>query len=106
MAVGMKHGRIFLMVVLESIMLAILGGAVGLVVGAASIAFLGRVGVNLSYASETLATWGSSAIIYPHLPLVEYPKLLLLVIVVAVLSAIYPAIRAVKVNPVKAIRTY
>ncbi len=106
MAVGMKHGRIFLMVVLESIMLAILGGAVGLVVGVASVAFLGRVGIDLSYASETLATWGSSAIIYPHLPLAEYPKLLLLVIVVAVLSAIYPAIKAVKINPVKAIRTY
>ncbi len=106
MAVGMKHGRIFAMIVLETVLLAISGGIIGMGLGAASIAYLGRTGIDLSIVSKGLASFGASEILYPQMALAEYPKLLLLVIVVAVLSAIYPAIKAVKINPVKAIRTY
>lgn len=106
MAVGMKRGKIFLMVVLETVVLAIVGGVVGMAIGSASVAFLGRVGIDLSMASEALARFGTSEVVYPQMPVGEYPRLALLVIVVAVLSAIYPAIKAVKVNPVTAIRTY
>lgn len=106
MAVGMKHGRIFAMIVLETVLLAISGAIIGMGLGAASIAYLGRTGIDLSIVSKGLASFGASEILYPQMALVEYPKLAVLVLVVAVLSAIYPAIKAVKINPVKAIRTY
>ncbi len=106
MAVGMTHGRIFLLVVLESVLLAMSGGLAGIIVGAGSIALLERTGINLAIVSKGLASFGISEVLYPSMPLAEYPKLVALVVAVAVLSAIYPAIKAVKVNPVKAIRTY
>jgi putative ABC transport system permease protein len=106
MAVGMTHGRIFLLVVLESVLLAMSGGLTGILIGAGSIALLERTGINLAVVSKGLASFGISEVLYPSMPLAEYPKLVALVVAVAVLSAIYPAIRAVKVNPVKAIRTY
>jgi len=105
-AVGMNHRRIFAMVVIETILLSVSGGVAGMALGAASIALLGRVGINLAVVSRALASFGVSEILYPRMPLVQYPRLAILVVGVALLSAIYPAIRAVRVDPVTAIRTY
>jgi putative ABC transport system permease protein len=105
-AVGMNHRRIFAMVVVETVLLSICGAIGGMLLGATSIAVLGRTGINLSIVSRALASFGVSEILYPTMPFVQYPRLAALVVGVAVLSAVYPAIKAVKVDPVTAIRTY
>ena len=104
-ALGMSHGRIFLMIVLETVFLAITGGLVGMILSYASIEILYRTGINLSIVSKGLAAFGSSEILRPILPWQAYPMIGAFVIVTAIIAAIYPAIKAIKLNPVEAIRT-
>jgi ABC-type lipoprotein release transport system permease subunit len=105
-SVGMNHRRIFAMVVVETLLLSITGAIIGMGLGAISITILGRIGINLSVVSKALASFGVSEILYPQMPFAQYPRLAILVIVISILSAIYPAIRAIRVNPVTAIMTY
>ena len=104
-ALGMSHGRIFLMIVLETVFLAVTGGIVGMILSYASIEILYRTGINLSIVSKGLAAFGSSEILRPILPWQAYPMIGAFVIVTAIIAAIYPAIKAIKLNPVEAIRT-
>lgn len=104
-ALGMSHGRIFLMIVLETVFLAVTGGVVGMILSYASIEILYRTGINLSIVSKGLAAFGSSEILRPILPWQAYPIIGAFVIVTAIIAAIYPAIKAIKLNPVEAIRT-
>jgi ABC-type lipoprotein release transport system permease subunit len=104
-ALGMSHGRIFLMIVLETVFLAITGGVVGMILSYASIEILYRTGINLSIVSKGLAAFGSSEILRPILPWQAYPIIGAFVVITAIIAAIYPAIKAIKLNPVEAIRT-
>lgn len=106
MALGMKGIRIFSMIVLETIFLSVMGGLLGILIGAVTIEILSHTGIDLSLFAEGLAAFGTSEILYPVLPFSEYPKVVTLVIVTALVAAIYPGVKAVKLNPVQAIRTY
>jgi ABC-type lipoprotein release transport system permease subunit len=44
--------------------------------------------------------------LYPSLPARDYPLIAVLVIVSALVASVYPGIRAVRLSPVAAIRTY
>lgn len=104
-ALGMNHGRIFLMIVFETVFLAITGGLVGMILSYVSIEILYRTGINLSIVSKGLAAFGSSEILRPVLPCQAYPIIGAFVVVTAIIASIYPAIKAIKLNPVEAIRT-
>lgn len=106
MALGMKGGRIFAMIVLETIILTIIGGALGVAITLPTIAILEKTGLDLSVVSEGLEAFGLGAIIYPTLPAIEYVKMTILVAATALIASIYPGIKAVRMNPVEAIRTY
>lgn len=106
MAVGMKRLRIFTLIIFETILLSITGGIIGMILGAASIAITARKGINLSLFSQGLSSYGISSHLFPGLPGEFYPMLFVMIIITAVLSAVYPAIKAVRLNPASAIRTY
>jgi len=105
-ALGMNHARIFAMILLETIFLSSIGGALGILLGAGTVAVLARTGLDLSIVEAGLAAFGASSILYPSLPLYEYFIIAALVIAAAMIAAIYPAIKAMRLNPVAAIRTY
>jgi len=46
------------------------------------------------------------SVIYPVMPFAEYPWVVLLVIVTAMVASLYPGWRAMRLDPVRAIRTY
>lgn len=104
MAIGMSRIRVFTMVVLETVFLSLIGGPLGLLVAYLTILWTGRHGIDISIFSEGLATYGFSSIVYPELDTGYYLPLTLMTVLTAVLSAIYPAIRAVRLNPAEAIR--
>lgn len=104
MAIGMNRLRIFAMVMLETIWLALVGGPLGLLLGHATIRYFGTHGVNLSQYSEALSMYGFSNVIYFQLDQKYYWPVLLMTIGVAVVSAVYPAIKAVSLEPTQAIR--
>ncbi|MFM2190053.1 MAG: Macrolide export ATP-binding/permease protein MacB, partial [Bacteroidota bacterium] len=104
MAIGMNRLRVFTMVMLETIWLAIVGGPLGLLLGHATITYFGTHGVNLSQYSEALSMYGFSNIIYFQLDQKFYWPVLLMTVGVAVISAVYPAFKAVRLEPTQAIR--
>lgn len=104
MAIGMSKMRIFFMIILETIYLALIGGPLGLLIGYLTIVWTGKIGIDISIFSEGLSSWGFSSIVYPEIESRYYLTLTLMTLFTAILSAIYPAIRALRLKPSEAIR--
>jgi putative ABC transport system permease protein len=98
-AIGMNKTRIFTMIMLETIFLSMCGGLTGIATGFITVRFLAEKGIDFSAFADALATFGMEAIIYPDLSQEYYLNLVLLVLFTAIAASIYPAIKAVKVNP-------
>jgi putative ABC transport system permease protein len=103
MAVGMNKLRVFLMVMVETIFLSVVGAPLGLLVGWLTILYFQHVGVDLSNYSEGLEAFGYSSILYPYVEPDAYITVTIGVVVTAIIGAIYPAWKAVKLNPVEAL---
>jgi ABC-type antimicrobial peptide transport system permease subunit len=106
MAVGMKRIRVFLLILIETFILSIFGGLIGMGLGAITVWYLSDKGIDLSIFAEGLNAWGMPAQMYPMLPLYFYFVLAVMIIVTAIIAAIYPSIKTVKLRPAEAIRTY
>lgn len=102
MAVGMSKLRLFGMILMETIFLSMVGGPIGLFVAWLTIRFFGHRGLNLSGAAY--GEMGFGKIIYPHLDLATYLSVTGMVLIMAVLASTYPAWKALRLNPVEAIR--
>ena len=104
MAIGMNKLKVFTMIVLETIMLVAVGAPVGVLLGTLTIAFLGHRGIDLSAFSDTLKMYGMSDTIYFQVEPVVYLQMAIAVSVTALLASIYPALKAIRLRPVEAIR--
>ena len=105
MAIGMSKSRIFKMIMLETVMLALVGAAIGELLSMFFINYYGSVGVDVSSLAEGLESVGYSAISYPELEAIRYVYMTIMVLITGIVASIYPAIKALKLHPVEAIRT-
>jgi putative ABC transport system permease protein len=105
-AVGMKKGKVFVMILLETIMLSLTGGLCGMVLGGATILLLGRTGIDFSMFASSMGSFGASTLLRPFLPLTMYMDLVAMIILAASVASTLPAWKAVHLNPSQAIRTY
>ena len=85
-------------------MLALVGGPLGILIGYLTIEYFQIDGIDFSRFSEGLREFGVNAIIRPVVQESEYFMLAGIIIVTAIIGAIYPAIKAVNLKPVDAIR--
>jgi ABC-type lipoprotein release transport system permease subunit len=104
MAVGMNRRKVFLMIMLETIFLSLVGTVAGIIISAVTIHYTGISGINFSKWAEGYEAWGYSALVYPSLYIDFYIGMTVLVIITAIISSIYPARKALKFNPAVAIR--
>lgn len=105
MAIGMNRKRVYLMVLEETVMLSLLGGIIGVAISYILISILSVVGIDLSSLSEGLNAMGYSSIIYPYIDLKSYLEVAIMVIFTGIFAALYPAWKAVKLNPAEAVRS-
>ena len=105
-AIGMKKGRIFFMILLETILLSLTGGLFGTIIGVLTIAYFGRAGIDLTFVSTGLESWGMAAVLYPFLPAAMYIVLTIMILIAANIAALLPAWKATHLVPSEAIRTY
>ena len=94
-----------MMIMLETIFLALVGAVLGELLSMFFIYHFGKVGIDLSSMAEGMESVGYSAITYPMLEGYRYAQITLLVIVTGVLASVYPAFKALKLHPAEAIRS-
>jgi len=105
MAIGLNKKKLFIVIMLETIFLSLVGAIVGELISMLLIRYFGVVGIDLSSMQQGLESVGYSAITYPTLEFIRYIQITIMVIITGILASIYPALKALKLNPAEAIRT-
>ncbi|MEA1877790.1 MAG: FtsX-like permease family protein [Bacteroidota bacterium] len=106
MAVGMSKLRVFSMIILESVLLCLTGAAAGISISVLLIEIFSSKGIDMTaFAQEGFEAMGFAAVFYPTLGAEFYLEVTLLVVLTGVLSSVYPAWKALKLNPADALRS-
>jgi len=104
-AIGMNKKRVFSMIMLESVFLSLVGGVVGMIVSQVLILFTSTHGIRFSQFEEGFEAMGYSSHIYPDIDATFFITVTVLIIITGILSSIYPAVKALKLDPADALRT-
>ncbi|MCK5820915.1 MAG: ABC transporter permease [Bacteroidales bacterium] len=106
MAVGMSKLRVFTMIILESVLLCLTGAAAGIGISVLLIELFSKTGIDMTaFAQEGFEAMGFAAVFYPTLGVDFYIEVTVLVVLTGVLSSVYPAWKALKLNPADALRS-
>lgn len=105
MAIGMNKLKVFLMIMWETVLLSLTGGVLGIILSLLALWPFKERGIDLSSMKEGFEAMGFSTKIYPTIDFGDFVQVVILVILVGILSSIYPAIRAIKLKPAEAVRT-
>ena len=105
MAIGMNRKRIFYMIMLETIFLTLVGAVAGMLSGWVLVEILGNTGIHFSTWGEGFEAIGFAAIVYPVITPSFFIIITVMVILTAIISSIWPARKALKLNPIEALRT-
>ena len=103
-ALGMRPSMIVYQILLESFLLLLIGLSVGNLLAVITVIPL-ESGMDISYLAEGMAMMGASSMLYPALTLNDMITANVVVILLGTLTAILPAWRAAKLDPVQAINT-
>ncbi len=103
LAIGMKRARVFSMIVIETTIISIIGGATGLVLSWIMINILGNTGVNIP-GGEGLEEFGYASVLYPRIETSFYFEIAVVIVIFAILASIYPAWKAIRLQPAEAVR--
>lgn len=104
LALGMNKFKIFMMIVFETFFLILAGCPFGILLAFASIGISQRTGIDFSEFSEVYSSFGYSSVIYPSLTTNQFGNIMLLVVITALFSALFPARRALKLNPAESLK--
>ena len=101
-ALGMRPGTIVYQVLVESLLLLLIGLALGNVIAVATVIPL-RDGIDISVVAEGMEWMGTSSMLYPALKFNDMVMANAIVIVLGLLTSILPAWRAASYNPIEAL---
>jgi len=102
LALGMTPRNILSQVIVESILLLVMGLAVGNVLSWASIEPL-KSGIDVSVVAEGMELFGASSMLYPALYFKDIILANVVVLVLGFLASLSPALRASRYEPIEAI---
>jgi ABC-type lipoprotein release transport system permease subunit len=102
LALGMRPSGILMQIVIESIMLLVIGLAIGNALAWASIIPL-QDGIDISIVAEGMEMFGASSILYPELDIRDAVTANVVVLFLGFLASLSPAWRASRYQPIEAI---
>ncbi len=105
MAIGMNKKRVFSMIMLESVFLTLTGAVAGMLFSGIIVHILSETGINFEMWSEGFEAIGYASIVYPSVTWFNYVIITAMVIATGMISSIWPARKALRLNPVEALRT-
>ena len=105
MSIGMTKIYIFLMICFETVFLSLVSIPFALLITYFTVDYFSIVGIDLSVVASGLENFGVGSMFYLKLPSEYYINLSMLVIFISFISSIFPAIRALKINPAEATKS-
>jgi putative ABC transport system permease protein len=104
-ALGTGKVKIFLLVLLETVFLTLAGTPVGIAIAWLGTNYYSKHGLDISgMGKEMMSSFGYSTIIYPEFPADKLSGVLLIVFATAIISCLFPALKALKLKPVEALQ--
>jgi len=104
MSIGMKSRQIFIMVIQEAFILGVLGTIAGFIVGYVIYLYFAVNGMDLSAFSDSLVSFGVGSVIYPKIDVNVMYRALFIIPLTTVVGAVYPALKAIRLQPTDAMR--
>ena len=104
MAIGMNRKKVMQLIMAESTVLTMLGGFLGMMIGLAIVLITGKTGIDMSATFGSYQQMGISTTIHPLITGMEFLIIAIMVIITGILSAVFPARTAMKINPAEGIR--
>lgn len=104
MAIGMNKKSLFAMISIETVFISMLATPIGMLLSYWTISYYHTNGIDLSAVAAGLESLGIGSRIYTYLPPDLYVSITAMTLVVAFGSSIFPAKRALKLNPSEAIK--
>ncbi len=104
MAIGMNRAKVFRMILYETTLLGIIGGALGMLISVWFTAYFGERGIDISMVGQGFEALGYSSVMHPMLEFADYVQVAVMVLLTGLIASIFPTIRVLKMKPVEAIR--
>ncbi len=102
LAVGTTPTRLTRLVLLESVCMTLIGIAIGIIAGSLVTLYFQTHGIYISGAEEMLKEYGLPSRLYPRLSIISAVTGPLAVFVITFISAVFPALKIRRIEPVEA----
>jgi len=104
MSVGMNKYKVFLMILLETIFISSIATPIGIALSYWIIIYFGEYGIDLSIVGKGLENFGIGHRVYTYLPANLYFNISLMTLIITFISSLFPARRALKLDPAEAVK--
>jgi ABC-type antimicrobial peptide transport system permease subunit len=104
MAIGMNRKKVMQLIITESTILTMLGGFLGMLIAVVVVWITHKTGIDVTATFGTFQQMGITTIIHPVVTASQIITIAIMVVITGILSAIFPARTAVKINPAEGVR--
>jgi putative ABC transport system permease protein len=104
MAMGARGRQIISLFLTEAVMLGVLGSLVGVALGAGVSLILAETGIDMGSDVTAMVTIPMDSVLYPLVDFTGIVKTFMLGVVMSLIAGLYPAVKAARLQPTKALR--
>lgn len=105
LAIGMRHGQIVRLVLMESALITAVGIGLGILFGCLITYYFQIHGIEIPGSEELLAQWGIPSRMRPKLTPFSVSLGPVLILAITLLTAIFPVLRIYRLEPIRAMRS-